>query len=109
MLPIRALHGIKRHLSRKFVRNYYSLATFLLLNGEALERSLGSGDKLRVSRDAGGGLSYTVTWNSDKILSAGAVGGLDRGGPIAICQDYDNHPNPNAEVLQKPIPGDSCS
>ena len=79
----------------------------MLLNGEALERSCAAATNygfhaMQVE-------AYTVTWNSDKILSAGAVGGLDRGGPIAICQDYDNHPNPNAEVLQKPIPGDSCS
>ncbi len=84
----------RRGLSRDFT-------SFSLLVGESLGSALQAGDELQYSRDGNGDFRYSVGRNSETVLSAGTVGTSDPGGPMAVWQEYDRHPNPNAESLRK--------
>jgi hypothetical protein len=68
--------------------------------GEALRNVLRIGDEFKFSRDRGEDFPYIVVRNLEMVFSAGSVGRVDNGGPIAVRQEYDSHPNPNAEATK---------
>lgn len=76
------------------------LAGYSVFVGEALGRTLQIGDEFKISRNGNGDFQYSVVRNSELVLSAGAVEGVDNGGPIAVWQEYDRHPNPDAEAAK---------
>ena len=83
------------------------LVSYSLFVGEALRSVLTTGDKLNFSRDANGDFRYWVVRNLETIFSAGSVGRADDGGSVAVWQEYDKQPNPNAAELKKkslPLP-----
>ena len=80
------------------------LASFGVFVGEALENALRVGDRLRFA-DAGNlNFGYRVMRNSEMVLGAGSVGIVDDGGPMAVWQEFDRHPNPHAEAVRKNSP-----
>lgn len=80
------------------------LASYALYVGQALGKVLRAGDELNFSRDGNGDFRYTVRRNFETVFSAGSVAGIDDGSPFAIWQEYDKHPNPNAEALRMQPP-----
>jgi hypothetical protein len=80
------------------------LASYSVFVGEALGDVLRIGDKFKFSRDGYGDFCYSVGRSGDTVFSAGSVGRVDDGGPVAVWQEYDSHPNPNAEALKKKLP-----
>jgi hypothetical protein len=94
--------ALRRALRRRgFTRD---LASYSLLVGDSLSSALRAGDSLDFSRDANGDFRYSVVRNSETVLSAGTVGSSDPNGPIAVWQEYDRYPNPNADALKKKFP-----
>jgi len=87
----------RRGLTRDF-------ASFSLFVGDSLSGALRTGDELKYSRDGNADFRYSVERNSETVFSAGTVGSSDPGGPMAIWQEYDRHPNPNAETLKQKHP-----
>lgn len=71
-----------------------SLKSFSLYVGEALQNVVRPGDALRFSRNEMGDFSYHLAKNCEMILSAGHE--LDEGGFMAVWQEHDSEPNPNA-------------
>ncbi len=88
-------------LRRGLTRNLASFAVFV---GEALGSVFRIGDEFKFSRDGNGDFRYSVVRNSEMVFSAGSVGRVDDGESIAVWQEYDRHPNPNAEALKKEFP-----
>ncbi len=80
------------------------LASFSLLVGDALSRALRPGDSLQFSRDGNGDFRYSVLRNAETVFSAGSLGRSDPGGAMAVWQEYDSYPNPNAEAIKKRNP-----
>jgi hypothetical protein len=87
---------------RGMTRDLVSYSVFV---GEGLGNVLRTGDQFNFSRDGNGDFRYSVVRNSETIFSAGSVDGADNGKPVAVWQEYDKHPNPNAEDLKKKMPG----
>ena len=77
------------------------LASYGLYVGDSLAAALRHGDVLRYSRDGNGDYRYSVERASDLIFSAGTVATVDRGGPMAIWQEYDAYPNQFAKEMKK--------
>ena len=71
-----------------------NLKSFSIYVGEALQNVLRASDTLRFSRNETGAFSYHLARKCGVILSAGYV--VDEGGPVALWQEYDSEPNPNA-------------
>jgi hypothetical protein len=94
--------ALERALRRRGMTRDF--ASFSLLVGDTLSSALQTGDELKYSRDGNGDFHYTVERNSETVFSAGTVGGSDPGGPMAVWQEYDRYPNPNAESLKKQFP-----
>jgi hypothetical protein len=88
-----------RALERRGLRR--SLASYAVFVGESLGRVLRIGDEVQFSRDGSGDFQYRVLRNSEMMLSAGSVGRVDEGEPIAIWQEYDHDPNPYTEAGRK--------
>jgi hypothetical protein len=80
------------------------LASYAIFVGEALGEAFRIGDEFRFSRDGNGDFRYSVVRNLETVFSAGSVGRVDDGGPMAIWQEYDSYPNPNAETLKMKFP-----
>ena len=80
------------------------LASYAVFVGEALGNVLRIGDEFKFSRDASGDFRYSVVRNSEMVFSAGSVGRVDGGGPMAVWQEYDSRPNPFAEATKKKLP-----
>jgi hypothetical protein len=80
------------------------VASYSVFSGEALGNVFRIGDEFRFSRDGNGDFYYSVRRNSETVFSAGSVGWVDYGGPIAIWQEHDRHPNPNVEAPRKRLP-----
>lgn len=76
------------------------LASYSVCVGEALGNILRTGDQLNFLRDGNGDFRYSVARDSEVIFSAGSIDGADNGGPMAVWQEYDNRPNPNANDLK---------
>ena len=72
--------------------------------GEAVQDVMRVGDALRCLRNPSGDFHYSLVRASEAILSAGAVGGIDEGGPVAVWQECDKRPNPNIEEFKKTFP-----
>jgi hypothetical protein len=77
------------------------LASYSLFVGAALGEALRAGDELNFSRDGNGDFRYSLSRGSEAVFSAGSVGRTDGGGPVAVWQEYDNHPNPHADALRE--------
>lgn len=71
-----------------------NLKSFSLYVGTALQNVLTVGDKLSFSRNQLGDIRYRVERNGELILSAGSM--VNSGGPVALWQESDMAPNPNA-------------
>jgi hypothetical protein len=72
-----------------------NLKLFSLYVGETLQNILRIGDTLRFSRNERGAFTYLVVEsNGEVVLSAGGL--INGGGPVALWQEYDSVPNPNA-------------
>lgn len=80
------------------------LESYALYVGDSLAAALRAGDVLRYCRDGNGDYRYVVERGSDAVFSAGTVATADRGGAMAIWQEYDPYPNPHAESLKKRLP-----
>jgi hypothetical protein len=80
-----------------------NLKSFSLYVGDTLQNVLRVGDTLRFSRNELGALSYFLERNREVILSAGRL--IDEGGPVALWQEYDSRPNPNAgqKIRGRPV------
>src|ERR1022692_782932 len=95
--------AMERALRRRgMTRDLVSYSVFV---GEALGSVLRTGDQFNFSRDANGDFRYSVARNSETIFSAGSVDSADNGKPVAVWQEYDKHPNPNAKDLKMKFPG----
>src|ERR1039458_3996315 len=94
--------AMERALRRRgMTRDLVSYSVFV---GEALGSVLRTGDQFNFSRDANGDFRYSVARNSETIFSAGSVDSADNGKPVAVWQEYDKHPNPNAKDLKPALP-----
>jgi hypothetical protein len=71
-----------------------NLKSFSFYVGEALQKVLRASDTLGVSRNETGAFSYSLERKCELILIAGCV--VDEDGPVALWQEYDSEPNPNA-------------
>jgi len=72
-----------------------NLKSFSLYVGDTLQTILRIGNTLRFSRNERGAFSYLlIESNGEVVLSAGGL--INRGGPVALWQEYDSVPNPNA-------------
>jgi hypothetical protein len=71
-----------------------NLKSFSLYVGDALQNVLRASDTLRFLRNEAGAFSYRLERNCEVILSAGYL--VDAGGSVALWQEYDSVPNPNA-------------
>lgn len=91
--------------SLRFRDQERNLTSYSVFAGEAPENALRIGDEFKFSRDANGDFLYSVRRSSETVLTAGSVGRHDEGGPVAVWQEYDSLPNPNAEALKKQLPG----
>jgi hypothetical protein len=80
------------------------LTSFSVSVGDALDNLLRVGDTLTFSRDGNGDFRYSVTRDSEMIFIVGSVPPEDAGGPFAVFQVHDYHPNPNAEKLKRDYP-----
>ena len=80
------------------------LASYAVFVGEALGKVLRNGDELRFARDGGGDFRYSVRRKAEIVFSAGSVGSVDEGGPVAVWQEYDRLPNQNADALTAKFP-----
>jgi hypothetical protein len=80
-----------------------SLKSFSIYVGETLQNIVRAGDTLMFSRNETGAFSYHLARKCEVIFGAGYV--VDGGGPVALWQEYDNEPNPNAgqTVLGRPV------
>jgi hypothetical protein len=94
-----AMEGALRR--RGLTRDLAACSVFV---GEALGNALRIADAFEFSRNPGGDFDYRVARNSETILSAGSLGSVDSGGPIAVWQEHDRHPNRNAEDLKMKFP-----
>jgi hypothetical protein len=94
--------AFERALRRRGITR--DLASFSLFVGEALAGALQTGDELRYSRDGNGDFRFSVERDAQTVFSAGTVSRSDSASPIAIWQEYDRRPNPNAEALKKERP-----
>jgi hypothetical protein len=94
--------ALERALRRRGMTRDF--ASFSLFVGGSLSSALRTGDELKYSRDGNGDFRYCVERSSETVFSAGTVGRSDSGGPMAVWQEYDRHPNPNAESLKKQFP-----
>ena len=77
------------------------LASYSVLVGGALAEALQAGDELKFSRDGGGDFRYSFSRGSETVFSAGSVEGADSGGTVAVWQEYDSYPNPQADALRE--------
>jgi hypothetical protein len=97
------MEAMERALRRRgMTRDLVSYSVFV---GEALGSVLETGDQFNFSRDGNGDFRYSVVRDSETIFSAGFVDGADNGKPVAVWQEYDKHPNPNAKDPKTKIPG----
>lgn len=94
--------AFERALRRRGMRRDF--ASFSLFVGDTLSSALRTHDELKYSRNGSGDFHYSVERNSETVCSAGSVGWSDPGGSMAVWQEYDRHPNPNAEKLKEQHP-----
>jgi hypothetical protein len=95
--------SMERALRRRGMeRDLVSYSVFVV---EALGSVLRTGDQFNFSRDGNGDFRYSVARNSETIFGAGSPGAADGGGPMAVWQEYDKHPNPYAKNPKLEIPG----
>ena len=80
------------------------LAAYSIFVGDALGIALRIGDAFEFSRNGGGDFGYRVVRDSETVLSAGLVGSVDGGGPMAVWQEHDRRPNPHAEDMKMKFP-----
>jgi len=86
---------------RGLTRDCVSFSVFV---GNSLSSVLRSGDELKYSRDGNGDFRYSVERNAETVFSAGTVGRSDPGGLMAVWQEYDRHPNSDAQSLMEQHP-----
>ncbi len=79
-------------------------ASFSLFVGDTLSSALQTRDELKYSRNGSGDFYYSVERNSETVFSAGSVGRSDLGGSMAVWQEYDRRPNPDADRLKERHP-----
>lgn len=85
--------AMQRALRRRgLVRDLVSYSVFV---GEALGTALRDGDEFKFSCDRNGHFHYSAARNLETTLSAGFVPRADRGGPMAVWQEYERQPSPN--------------
>jgi hypothetical protein len=99
----KALHAAKEDAlwRRGLTRDLASYSVFV---GEALGRVLRIGDEFRFSHNGYGYFCYSAVRKAETVFSAGSVRGVDGGGPLAVWQEYDRHPNPDVEAVKKLSP-----
>ena len=95
--------SMERSLRRRGMSR--DLVSYSVFVGEALGSVLRTGDQFNFSRDGNGDFRYSVARNSETIFSAGSPGAAEGGGPMAVWQEYDKHPNPYAKNPTLEIPG----
>ncbi len=93
-LPVSKFSDAGRKPNPNNLDEVRSLKSFSLNVGEALQDVVRPGDTLGFSRNEMGDFSYRLANNCEMILSAGHE--LAEDGSMAVWQEYDIEPNPDA-------------
>jgi hypothetical protein len=59
------------------------------------------GDEFKFSRDSNGDFRCSLSRSSEVVFSAGSLERADGGGPMAVWQEYDSHPNPHVDDVRE--------
>jgi hypothetical protein len=104
-LPLFSFSGFEQIFEQPDARRQMrDLKSYEVYIGEALQNALRIGDTFAFSRNVAGDFSYHLARDCGPILRAGSASRVDEGGPVAIWQEFERHPNPNVGELRKRFP-----